>query len=200
MMECRKCGLEKPTSEFECISPTKGWYRKECSRCVYLRHKAQDDASKQAIRDYNRTYYRDNKEKLDKRSQDWIAENPEKRRKTALSYYYRLQHAAILAYGGYRCTWCGIDEPFVLAIDHVNNDGKEHRKLVGSVGGHKFYKWLRDHEYPKGFQVLCMNCNHAKYRNGGTIPDTLKGRCNDYPRRGSRAKRPEAPSPLRKKR
>ncbi len=51
------------------------------------------------------------------------------------------------------------------------------------MGGHKFYKWLRDAGYPDGFQVLCMNCNHAKYRNGGILPQTLKGRCNDYPGR-----------------
>lgn len=176
---CRKCGRELPITQFECISPTKGWHRRECKECVYQRHKNADDASKLAIREYNRDYYRKNKEKLDQRSIDWIAANPEKRHKTALSYYYRLQNEAILAYGGYVCCWCGIDEPFVLAIDHVNNDGKEHRRLIGSVGGHKFYKWLRDNNYPKGFQVLCMNCNHAKYRNGGKLPESLKGRCND---------------------
>lgn len=196
-MECRKCGLDKPTTEFECISPTKGWFRRECSRCVYLRHKALEDASKDAIfnqREYNRDYYRKNKNKLDERSKEWIANNPDRRRKTALSYYYRLQTAAILAYGGYQCSWCGIDEPIVLAIDHVENNGREHRKEVGSVGGHKFYKWLKDHGYPKGFQVLCMNCNHAKYRNGGKLPEVLKGRCNGHPSHGSRTKRSEARS------
>lgn len=192
-MECRTCGLDKPTSEFECISITKGWYRRTCTPCRVAQNKARDEASKLAIREYNRTYYRENKAKLDQRSKDWIAQNPDKRRKTALSYYYRLQHAAILAYGGYRCAWCGIDEPLVLAIDHVENNGRDHRKEIGSVGGHKFYKWLKDNGYPKGFQVLCMNCNHAKYRNGGVLPETLKGRCNDYPRRRSTAKRPEAP-------
>lgn len=193
-MKCRTCGQEGPAAQFECISPTKGWYRRQCKECVYRRHKARDDESKIAIRDYNRNYYRENKARLDKLNADWKKANPEKRRKASLSYYYRLQHEAILAYGGYRCQWCGIDEPFVLAIDHVNNDGREHRKKIGCLGGHKFYKWLRDNGYPKDFQVLCMNCNHAKYRNGGTIPFSLKGRCNDHPRKGSRAKRPEARS------
>jgi hypothetical protein len=112
---------------------------------------------------------------------DWVLKNPDRRRKNALAYYYRLQHSAIEAYGGYRCQWCGIDEPLVLCIDHVENNGKAHREEMNSVGGHRFYKWLRDNAYPPGFQVLCMNCNHGKYRNGGVLPPALKGRCNDYP-------------------
>lgn len=194
-MKCRTCGSEKPKTEFECISPTKGWYRRQCKTCVVERHRRLDNASKLAIRDYHRAYYRKNKSKLDKRSREWIKANPERRRKTSLSYYYRLQNEAILAYGGYRCRWCGIDEPFVLALDHVENNGREHREEIGTVGGHKLYKWLRDNGYPKGFQILCMNCNHSKYRNGGKLLPSLKGRCNDHPRKRSRAKRPEAPGP-----
>lgn len=178
-LKCRTCGLEKPAEKFECISPTKGWYRRQCTDCRVAVNRARDEESKSAIRDYNREYYRQNKERLDAQRAAWIASNPEKRRKTALSYYYRLQHEAIMQYGGYRCVWCGIDEPFVLAIDHVRNDGNAHRKLIGAVGGHKFYKWLKDNGYPDGFQVLCMNCNHSKYRNGGVLLPSLRGRCND---------------------
>ena len=180
VLKCRVCGEQKSTAGFYCINPTKGWYRRECKDCVRDRHRREADQSRQAIREYNRDYYRKNKQKLDKRSSDWIKANPERRRKTALYYYYRLQSEAIMAYGGYRCCWCGIDEPLVLALDHVKNDGREHRKQIGTIGGHKLYKWLRDNRYPPGFQVLCMNCNHAKYRNGGKLPKSLKGRCNDH--------------------
>ncbi len=181
--KCRVCGQTKSVSQFECINPSKEYYRRQCKACISERNKGYLSQSKEALREYHRDYYRKNKEKLDAQRAEWIKENPEKRRKTALFYYYRLQHEAILAYGGYRCVWCGIDEPLVLAIDHVNNDGKAHREKLGSLGGHKFYKWLRDNGYPPGFQVLCMNCNHAKYRNGGVLPDSLKGRCNDHPGR-----------------
>lgn len=180
-MKCRVCSRELPLEQFYCINPTKRWYRRECKDCVRTRHQREADESRQTIREYNRAYYRANKEKLDKRSRDWIEANPERRRKTALYYYYRLQNEAIMKYGGYRCAWCGIDEPLVLALDHINNDGKKHRQEIGTIGGHKLYKWLRDNNYPPGFQVLCMNCNHAKYRNNGKLPESLKGRCNDYP-------------------
>ena len=179
ILKCRVCGREKAKTKFFRINPTKDWYRRECKDCLRDRHRREADQSRQAIREYNRAYYRANKEKLDNRSASWIKANPERRRKTALYYYYRLQSEAIMAYGGYRCAWCGIDEPLVLALDHINNDGREHRRQIGTLGGHKLYKWLRDNGYPPGFQVLCMNCNHGKYRNGGKLPESLKGRFND---------------------
>jgi hypothetical protein len=83
-----------------------------------------------------------------------------------------------MAYDGYRCAWCGIDEPLAPTLNHINNAGRDHRKQIGSLGEHKLYKWLRDKGYPPGFQVLCMMCNQAKYRNGGKLPESLKGRCD----------------------
>lgn len=179
--KCRTCSKELPVSQFECISPVKGWYRRQCKSCILERNKGYVDISKERIRQYHRDYYHKNKAKLDQRSKDWIEANRDRRRTTGLYHYYSLQHEAIMAYGGYKCNWCGIDEPLVLAIDHVENNGKEHRKQIGSKGGVKLYKWLRDNGFPAGFQVLCMNCNHAKYRNKGVLPDSLKGRCIDHP-------------------
>lgn len=179
--KCRTCSKEKPIDQFECISPVKGWHRRQCNACILERNRGHVSISKQRIQEYHRDYYRKNKDKLDKRSKDWIEANPDRRRTTGLYHYYNLQNQAIMAYGGYRCAWCGIDEPLVLAIDHVNNDGNEHRKVIGAKGGVALYKWLRDQGYPEGFQVLCMNCNHAKYRNKGVLPESLKGRCIDHP-------------------
>lgn len=58
-----------------------------------------------------------------------------------------------------------------LTIDHVANDGAEMRRN-GTYGnsGTAFYQWLRKSGFPAGFQVLCMNCNHGKHRNGGVCP------------------------------
>lgn len=33
-----------------------------------------------------------------------------------------------------------------------------------------FLQWLKDNKYPKGFQVLCTNCNTGRHRNGGICP------------------------------
>ena len=74
----------------------------------------------------------------------------------------------IAAYGG-KCACCGEAEPKFLTIDHIFNDGSQHRKeLFGSTRGNMFasgrlYRWLRQNGYPKDrFQLLCLNCNCAK--------------------------------------
>ena len=74
-------------------------------------------------------------------------------------------------YGGEnsQCVCCGERESIFLAIDHIYNNGAEERKKlknVGITGGAAFYFWLRKNGYPKGYQVLCYNCNIGKYRCG----------------------------------
>jgi hypothetical protein len=70
-------------------------------------------------------------------------------------------------YGGYVCECCGESIKKFLTIDHINNDGKEHRKELGS---RIIYKWLKQNGFPEGFQVLCFNCNCGRQLNGGICP------------------------------
>jgi hypothetical protein len=74
---------------------------------------------------------------------------------------------AFEAYGGPLCKCCGETIMDFLTIDHINNNGYEHRKKIG--GGSKFYYWLRKNKYPKGYRVLCMNCNFGR-RTTGNCP------------------------------
>jgi hypothetical protein len=85
------------------------------------------------------------------------------------------------AYGGYCCACCGETEPTFLSIDHVNNDGAEHKRRENLVTGEQLYRWLRRNGFPNGFQVLCMNCQWGKRNNNGVCPHQV--RCNDYPER-----------------
>ena len=57
------------------------------------------------------------------------------------------------------CVRCGCDNFHLLSVDHINNDGAEHRKTMnwGNI-----YSWLSANNYPKGFQILCRNCNWLK--------------------------------------
>jgi len=73
----------------------------------------------------------------------------------------RLLHQVVDAYGG-RCAHCGEEEALFLTIDHVHGGGEADRKL--GRGGVGMYYWLRDNDYPAGFQVLCWNCNWKKGR------------------------------------
>jgi hypothetical protein len=67
------------------------------------------------------------------------------------------------AYGA-KCVCCFLDRVEFLAIDHVNNNGAEHRKEVPASA---MYKFLKSLDWPKDdYQILCHNCNTAKWIYG----------------------------------
>lgn len=106
--------------------------------------------------------------------------HPEAGQKTCASCFERLREKRLRlkdevfgAYGGYVCRWCGTTDRTVLVIDHVHNDGAEHRRQIGTGG---LYSWLKRSGFPEGFQVLCYNDNIRKAR-GCTGP--FQGPCGD---------------------
>lgn len=78
--------------------------------------------------------------------------------------YCSLRLRVMNQYGGPKCRCCQESHIEFLEIDHVNGDGASHRKRT--PGARSIYTWLRHMKYPPGFQVLCGNCNAAKYRFG----------------------------------
>lgn len=56
---------------------------------------------------------------------------------------------------------CGQGDLDVLCVDHVDNNGAQQRKVQRRTGN-SFYLWLRMHDYPHGYQILCANCNLKK--------------------------------------
>lgn len=83
-------------------------------------------------------------------------------------YWQRMRQEVLDAYGR-KCTCCGETQEEFLSIDHIDGNGAEHRRELGIKGGGQFYAWLRRQGFPDGFQILCMNCNHAK-GHYGTCP------------------------------
>lgn len=69
---------------------------------------------------------------------------------------------------GLQCNCCGENDFDKLTIDHINNDGKKHRIMLG--GGDRIYNWLIKNNFPNEYQTLCMNCNKGKYLNSGICP------------------------------
>jgi hypothetical protein len=68
---------------------------------------------------------------------------------------------------GNHCACCGEDRWEFLTLDHIENNGAQHRlELMGaSRGGGMFYSRLKKLGYPDcGLQTLCANCNLAKLR------------------------------------
>ena len=68
--------------------------------------------------------------------------------------------------GTMKCACCNERCLKFMTIDHINNDGSKHRKIIKM----DITSWLYKNNYPIGFQILCMNCNWGKGRNHGVCP------------------------------
>jgi len=75
-------------------------------------------------------------------------------KKEVLDYYSQ---------GNAKCMKCGENDLVVLCLDHIHNNGSYERKTLGFKGGYDTYRRLKRLGYPKGYQVLCYNCNIRKY-------------------------------------
>lgn len=98
---------------------------------------------------------------------------------------YKRDVMAYYCKGKPQCMQCGFDDLRALCIDHIANNGAEHRQsLTGQTGrraamGSTIYLWLKRQNYPDGFQVLCANCNMIKeteYREANPGKRTRKRR------------------------
>lgn len=103
---------------------------------LYYRRKADH------VRKGAKQYYLSNRDAiLDKKRKDARA-----RKQTVIDYY------------GGKCNCCGESLIEFLTIDHINNDGAEHRKRMGK--GTKIYMDIIRNNFPSGqYRVLCFNCN-----------------------------------------
>ncbi len=70
-----------------------------------------------------------------------------------------------------RCACCGEDGMRFLTVDHIDGNGAEHRRTIargrkvkGMSGSGRVW-WLKQNGFPKGFQILCANCNFSKRTN-----------------------------------
>jgi len=86
-----------------------------------------------------------------------------------------LRIEAFNAYGGAKCACCGETEFTFLQLDHMNDDGAEHRKRLMPSRKHGLsstvvFADLKRHGWPSGYQVLCANCNIDRELNNGTCP------------------------------
>jgi hypothetical protein len=184
---CKACDETKPIAEFNVSQGREGYRRHECKSCESLRKKSwyrtnYDEA--RARKNAAAKAHHHRKCKLD----------PERRKKLAKYANVcraKAKHEAFMRYGGYKCACCGETELKFLTLDHVNNDGYMRKKYGKEPrGAAQLYGWLRKMGYPDGFQILCMNCNFGKARNGGICPH--KKGSTTIPK-GSTAKRREVP-------
>lgn len=101
-------------------------------------------------------------------------ENPAKHREFEMNNY-RKHRNAVLDFIGRICVCCGETQPFMLNIDHVNNDGVTHRAAIRgenkTLRARRYYKSIiADPDARIRFRTLCINCNFGRRANGGICP------------------------------
>jgi hypothetical protein len=164
---CSKCAQTKPLEAFyRKTRNKKDGHTPHCKECMAeYQRQTKEKAAERA-----RAWKKRNREHLNAYNREWNKNRDEESKERKRQYNRELarkyHREAIQAYGGF-CTCCGETEMSFLQIDHINNDGAEHRK---SINGVQLAPWLKRRGYPEGFQVLCVNCNFAKHTNGGTCP------------------------------
>ena len=121
---------------------------------------------------YANTYYHTHSVAIRARRQELhqlhYEEDLAKKRKYGLTWRQKIRFETLIAYSGNppKCACCSETIPEFLGIDHINRGGNKHfdlqyggKKRLGGVG---LYRWLKAHNFPPGYQVLCHNCNLAK--------------------------------------
>jgi GNAT superfamily N-acetyltransferase len=105
-------------------------------------------------------YWKNNQDKIRARVKQWRAQNYEdvigKERNNRISIIND-----VLDFLGSKCVLCGEETREFLTVDHINNNGNQHRHF-GSVGWKR--KILIGEFNRSDFRVLCHNCNLAEYR------------------------------------
>jgi hypothetical protein len=117
------------------------WYKKNRERWLEIR----------------RARYSNNPGPLKTQKKLWQERNPWAVRRSNGFCHTTLRRMMLLAYGRV-CACCGESQREFLALDHI--DGIRPPGFEG-LGGLKLYTKLRQMKWPKGFRVLCHNCNSA---------------------------------------
>ena len=185
---CTQCGEDKPLIDFW-FNQAKGIPHPKCRVCQSLVRQNWKEANQDRVKAKNRAWQLQNPDRVKAAQERWKAKNPGLAAQRAAEWYrehkteirtqerdryHDLKEQVYLRYGD-ACNCCGETVRQFLSIDHVNNDGNVRRKTLGygvgkNGGGVRLYKQIIAEGFPDSYQILCMNCNWGKARNGGVCP------------------------------
>lgn len=94
--------------------------------------------------------------------------NPDVYRAQRRRRYHEIKQEIFQAYGN-RCVCCGDETIKFLSIDHIQGGGNQHRASLPGGERQLFIDIVRA-GFPEEYQLLCHNCNHGKFLNGGKCP------------------------------
>ena len=124
-------------------------YDKAYRRKYYLLHREQE---KKYRTSYHQSHLRQERASQGRYGRVTLAED-----KIAVLSHYGKE-------GNLQCCWpeCVIIDPDMLSLDHIKNDGGEHRRRVKGASGRYLYHLLIRDGFPEGYQTLCMNHQFKK--------------------------------------
>jgi len=125
------------------------WNKKNPEKAKAIQ-KRYAESHKELIVKRRREYYSKNRELLLLKSCGYHIKSGLKLKREVLSYYGK---------GKCQCCICDIDNLDCLSLDHIKNNGAEHRKTLGYMS---IYSFLKRQGFPSGYQTLCMNCQWIK--------------------------------------
>jgi hypothetical protein len=150
---CPGCGITKPLAEFGKNRGTRDGRTSRCRDCLREGERHYRENNREAVHELNRIYRNEPANQKAKLAQQ--------RTRRAAN-----REAVLVHYSPFtppRCACCGTTQR--LTIDHISRGGRAHRQEIfgkPDTGGHHFYLWLVSHNFPPGYQVLCMSCNSSK--------------------------------------
>lgn len=132
-------------------------YRQQHKDAINERKRMRYEANADQHRARTAAFRQANREQVNQYNAQWSA-----------GYRSRLRAEFIAEYGGC-CTCCGETEPLFLQLDHIFNDGAEHRKTMKT--GARLLAHLKQQGWPKDrYRLLCANCNFGRMLNNGICP------------------------------
>ena len=153
---CRR-SLPRDAVHFGAMAAAFDKLKSRCRTCTKEAKKEHYSRTRPQQRERQLRYQQENRERLYAYNAKWQRE-----RNAAL-------RAELLEAYGKKCNCCGERERIFLDLDHINNDGAEHRRELGN--GTQVMLALKAQGWPKDrYQLLCCNCNQGKARNGGICP------------------------------
>lgn len=160
MPKCGTCGVELKTENWSQNNIRKHYYI--CKTCK---------------KEYDHNYAQKHKETIIEKVKRWQQANPDRKHEMQRRYFYKnrnrirkyirerrakFRKLVLMHYseGTMQCKYCGFSDERALSVDHINGGGTQHRKTMKSGGN--FCEVLVREGYPKGYQILCMNCQFIK--------------------------------------
>ena len=122
-----------------------------------------EDKEKRRQYQYHKDYYLSHREEIKQKTATYRRQHPEmvKIADRKIRARYKMEVFTYYSVGDNpACAICGIDDIDVLTIDHINGGGGALRRNKKEASN--LVWWLKKHNYPSGYQVLCANCNQKK--------------------------------------